>query len=345
VNDIDLEQLRRQARAQLDNRAASPRAAWVLGFEADARTALSPRFELFLRIMAAAGNPGLTDPRDRSDHDRGWIVGHVNDYTTQPLNPYVADAITLLALSPTLGVQTVIGDLRHVSSAIVRRRPQQSVLAGGELETLSALGEVALYRYRPDADPAAEAHRYAEACDRRMLALLCVHELTFPDRDFADVQWDQYESILLTQAERQRRLDSRPVMSVEQFALWMEGKIDDVDAYLLPSLTGSQFAYALSLTSIETRHQMRRNWRNKLIDDGEMGWLVGKVELDKSETSITTRYTYVRRDGTGFEQTESSSWTFSKSVVEFDQTHVYEPGVYSSYLTTRLYYAERGMTA
>jgi hypothetical protein len=148
--------------------------------------------------------------------------------------------------------------------------------------------------------------------------------------------------------------DSDPGQAARQYAetcdrrmLALEGTLtdDDKEGKVVPPLTGTQFAEALAATAIEPKRQYRRNWRNKLVDVGEKGWQVGKEELDKSETSVTTAYTFVRRDGTGFREVTTSGWSLSESVTEYDADHVYEPSVYSSWLSTRLFYASRGMTA
>ncbi|MGI5423184.1 hypothetical protein [Streptomyces sp. CA-179760] len=96
----------------------------------------------------------------------------------------------------------------------------------------------------------------------------------------------------------------------------MEGTFDE-PGFVVPSLTGTEFARAAALTSIHPQCRMRRNRRRQLVDDGEKGWQIG----DRSTTDETRSTT-----------------------IEYDPDTVYEPSVYSNYLTTRLYCTQRDRT-
>ncbi|MFF7313828.1 hypothetical protein [Streptomyces sp. NPDC008137] len=342
MNDaFDIDNLRQQAREQLSRRIP-PRTAWIQQFETALRALLDPRADLFLAIMSAAGDPGLDDPQDESGLERGWIIGYVHA-------PQAGVDAACLTLSPgPVRFQTVpYGDLTTQSTALARTVPQETVITSGEVERAGALGEVARYlhdhAHTPRPGPQESAEEYARQCDQRMLALLCANELTFPDRDLSEVVWNDYEAVIISRQDQRRREERRIPMTVEQFARWMEGTFDE-PGFVVPSLTGTEFARALALTSIQPERRMRRNWRRQLVDDGEKGWRIGDRSTT-DETRSTTILTYIRRDGTGFQETTSLYYGSSTTTtIEYDPDRVYEPAVYSSYLTTRLYYTQRDRT-
>jgi len=341
VEPIDIESLRRQAREQLARRPTPPRTAWVGAFEDALRAALVPRAELFAAIMEAAGRPGLDDRRDPAPpagSTRAWLIGAYDSVTLLSTYTGADGTVTtfpstqpmFLALSPApLSFHTTTGLPRWQSVAVTGSAPERSVITAGEIASPSAFGTVALSRYGapagPETDPEASAREIAAVCDRRMLLLLCAHDLTFPDRDLSGIVWDEDETSLILAAREARRVVTRPAMTVEQFVLWLDGRLGD-DGLALPPLTGVELAEALARTSVPPRRRFRRNWRDKLVDAGEKGWQIAEREIERSERHIRTEAVFVRRDGTGFREIDF------EVVEEFGPGHVYGPDLYAGYL-------------
>ncbi|WP_033343200.1 hypothetical protein [Catenuloplanes japonicus] len=207
VPAIDVDEIRRLAREQLQRRGLSPRTAWVLDFEEALRAALLPRAELFVTIMAAAGFPGLYDKRERSAEtgSRAWTIGAYDSITS--IGSYVDDnwvAHTVdsthpvfLALDTSSAFHTARAVEDWQSIGVAGAPPDRTIVVDGEIDTPSALGEVGVRRYAEDTSAADSAAEFAVACDRRMLLLLCANDLTFPDRDLSRVTWDESESRVL----------------------------------------------------------------------------------------------------------------------------------------------------
>jgi hypothetical protein len=304
---------------------------------------LLSRVALFRRIMRAAGNPGLENPGDPQPGPRGWLIGLAietwhRDGWGEPRPAACSVAVT----ADDEGFHLAYADLVS-ESAPISRRPDRSRVGAGEIREFSALGEAAAewHRRRPELDPRDAAAAFAADCDRHMLALLCAHELTFPDRDLGEVAWSEDEQYLIIQAER-RREETRPPpeMSDDQVIDWIEGG-DTGTGYALPVLTGEHLAALLARTSVPLMRPRRKNWLGRMVPRDPV-WQIGRQELERSETSVTTRYTYLRPDGSGYTTTASSGWSYSEEVVEHDLFHRYTSGSYDSGLLDHRFTRQQG---
>ena len=314
MEPIDLESLRRQAREQMNTRR-QPHIAWVNTFEMIVREELAPRAELFRKIMSSAGNPGLK-PRalDTSGLSRGWVVGIIRCFSSSVYDQN--QRWDVLCLCPgILGFQSAtVGSMMEQSTDIVVPfDPQESTMSGGEIVNPSAVGQVARILFKiyqaqgQEKDPWDEAREYSRACDRRMLALLCANELTFPDRDLSSVAWGDWETALVAHAEQvrshERKLAQRKPMTVEQVAQWLMGKLTNEEEYVVPAMTGRDLARALSLTSIEPVRFYNKK-RFGRTAERTRAWKVERLsremggEMEQDEQTIT----YIRSDGTGFRE-------------------------------------------
>ncbi|MFI5891440.1 hypothetical protein ACIA5D_15155 [Actinoplanes sp. NPDC051513] len=342
---IDIDALRRRAREQRERQPASARTTWVLEFEDALREALFPRARLFARIMAAAGDPGLDERHDSAPEGtpRAWVLAPFETFET--LSSYEGETFPMthhvfLTLGPEGPAFHTAAALPQWQSVSVREQAAAtSVVTLGEIETPSALGRVGLGRYADAAERGAgardDARRFADLCERRMTALLWAYELTFPDRHSAPLDWDEDETAIILRAAKKLR---RREMTEDEFVQWLDGEIDGGGDLRLPPLTGARMARALSRTTYQPQRRHRRNWRDKLVDDGEKGWQIGEKYLDRSETVIRSERVFVRRDGSGFRESDGNG------ADEYEAEHIYPPEVYISHLGRRGDYHRRGMT-
>jgi hypothetical protein len=341
TDGIELEVLRRQARQQSTSRLGSS-ATWILAFEGEATALLSPRVELFRRIMRAAGNPGLEARGDRRPGPRGWLIAVAVETWHKDAWGELQPATRSVAVTPNDDGFHLAYDGLLSQSAPISRCPDRSQVAAGEIIRFSALGKAAAawHRQHPEQDPRAAAAAFAADGDRRMLALLCAHELTFPDRDLGEVEWSPEEQYVIVQAERRRyETRPRPDMTDDQVIDWIEGGDTDT-GYALPALTGQQFAALLTRTSVPVVRPRRKNWLGRTVA-GDPVWRIGKQKLERTETRVTTRSTYLRPDGSGYTTTASSGWSYSEQVVEHDPHHVYASDTYATALQEHRFTLQR----